>query len=371
MDSRAPSRTSPAGSRRYLAAAIAAFALLGTLAVMGQLGPLFLAAFGGGQLPLLSLAALGRLAPRSESAHRGAVIVLYLIGGAFAAVVFALAAVGLDAQGAAHARFSLLWLGLTLLVLLAVPALLRARSVRAALARWLPLDPDTFHHWIGLVAVLWFTAMPLVSLVVLGGRPPLEALLEHSGSESMGASSWTELLYGLVWTVALCLVAAGFPLTRPLPAALARLGLGWPGWRGIALGLAVSILMVPLFTVVDPLATAAVEALGLATTSSAWIEHLFGRDFGLLGALAAALSAGLGEELVWRGVVQPRYGLGLAALGFASMHAFQYGPDGLISVLLSGLLLGVLRQRTNTTVAAVAHGGYDLWLFLSMLYGWW
>ncbi len=70
-------------------------------------------------------------------------------------------------------------------------------------------------------------------------------------------------------------------------------------------------------------------------------------------------------------MVQPRYGLLPAALGFAAMHAFQYGPDGLISVLLAGLLLGVVRTRSNTTVAAVVHGGYDLWLLLGVLAGWW
>ncbi len=364
-----PART-PAGSRAYRAAALALLVVLGSLAVVGQLGPLFLAAFGSGQLPLLALAALGRLAPRSGSARRAAIVVLYLVGGALAAITFLLAAVSLESADARHLALALLGLGAGLGVLLAAPALLLARPLRVALARWLPLDPDVFHHWLGLVAVVWFTAMPLASLALLGGRPPLEALLEQSGSEGAAAPPWPELLYGLAWTVALCLVAVGFPLGRRLPAALARLGLTWPGWRRIALGLAVSVLMVPLFTLVDQAATTAVGTLGLATTSDAWIDRLFGRDFGLLGAVAAAVSAGLGEELVWRGVVQPRYGLGLAALGFAAMHAFQYGPDGLISVFLSGLLLGLLRQRTNTTVSAIAHGGYDLWLFLSMLYGW-
>src|SRR5205823_10727184 len=104
------------------------------------------------------------------------------------------------------------------------------------------------------------------------------------------------------------------------------------------LGIAVSLAMVPVFLGVDRLAAAAVQALGLQPTSSAWIEQLFGRSFGVGGALAAAVSAGVGEELIWRGVVQPRYGLVPAAVGFAGMHAFQYGPDGLRSVLLAGLV---------------------------------
>jgi membrane protease YdiL (CAAX protease family) len=362
--------TSERGSRILLATALAAFVVVGTLAVLDQLGPLFLAAFGGGQLPLIALAALGRLAPRAQPARWGAVGLLYLIGVLLAGFTFALAAITLDQESGRQVALSLGLLAWGLLVLLLAPVVLLLRPVRVRIAGWLPLDPDAFHHWIGLVALLWFITMPIASLPVLGGRPPLEALLAESGVSTAAVTTWYDLLYGLGWTVMLCLIAAGFPMARSLQAALVRLGLTWPGWRGIAVGVVVSVLMVPLLTAVDQVATGLVESFGLATTSSAWIDRLFGRDFGVLGALAAALSAGLGEELVWRGVIQTRYGLGLAALGFAAMHGFQYGPDGLISVFLSGLVLGLLRSRTNTTVAAVAHGGYDFWLFMSMVLGW-
>jgi membrane protease YdiL (CAAX protease family) len=296
--------------------------------------------------------------------------VLYVIGVLLAAFTLVLAAITLDQEGGVLVAVRLGLLAWGLLVLLLAPVLLLLRPVRVRVAGWLPLNPDIFHHWIGLVALLWFITMPLASLPVLGGRPPLEALLAQTGTDPAAVTTWYELLYGLGWTVLLCLIAAGFPVVRSLQTALLRLGLTWPGWRGIALGLVISVLMVPLFTAVDQVATGLVESFGLATTSSAWIDRLFGRDFGVLGAVAAAVSAGLGEELVWRGVIQPRYGLGLAALGFAAMHGFQYGPDGLISVFLSGLILGVLRMRTNTTVAVVAHAGYDLWLLLSMAFGW-
>jgi uncharacterized protein len=358
------------GSRTLLATTLAAFVVVGTLAVLDQLGPLFFAALGGGQLPLIALAALGRLAPRAKAARWGAGVMLYVIGLLLAGSTFVLAMISLDLDSGGQVALSLGVLAWGLLVLLLAPVVLLLRSVRVRIAGWLPLDPDAFHHWIGLVALLWFVTMPLASLPVLGGRPPLEALLAETGVTTAAVTTWYELLYGLVWTVLLCLLAAGFPMARPLPAALVRLGLTWPGWRGIAVGVVASVLMVPLFTAADQVATGLVESFGLATTSSAWIDRLFGRDFGLLGALAAALSAGLGEELVWRGVIQTRYGLPLAALGFAAIHGFQYGPDGLIVVFLSGLVLGVLRWRTNTTVAAVAHGGYDFWLFLSMVYGW-
>ena len=366
----------------------AALGVLLVAAVAGQLGSLFGAAFSLGQLPLLALAALGWLAPRSGSARAGAILLLYGAGVLLASVMVLLTGVSLldptltpprrqsellafwrDVAGVLLPVLSPLIAVLGLL--LALPVLLLFRGVRVALARVLPLDPDTFRHWLGLVALVWFTLMPIASLPLLGGRPPLQAIIERGGGLEEGALPvWYDSLYGLGWTLVLCLGAVGYPAWVRLGAALARLGLTWPGWRAIVLGVGLSLLMVPVFLGVDRVAAVVVEALGLAPTSNAWIEQLFGRGFGVSGALAAALTAGLGEELIWRGVIQPRYGLVLAALGFAAMHGFQYGPDGLIAVLIAGIVLGLVRQRSNTTTAAVVHGGYDLWLLLGTLLHW-
>jgi uncharacterized protein len=364
-----------------LAGGGAALGVLLVTALAGQLGSLFGAAFSLGQLPLLALAALGWLAPRSTSARAGSLLLLYAAGVLLAGITVALAGVTLvDPTLGPRPRRSevvealipaLLPLIGALGALLVLPALLLLRGVRVALARVLPLDPDTFRHWLGLVALVWFTLMPIASMPLLGGQPPMQALIERSGGLDEGALPvWYDSLYGLGWTLVLCLGAVGYPAWVRLGPALARLGLTWPGWRAILAGIALSVLMVPVFLGVDALAAVAVESVGLARTSSAWIEQLFGRGFGVSGALAAALAAGLGEELIWRGVIQPRYGLVLAALGFAAMHGFQYGPDGLISVLIAGLVLGLVRQRSNTTTAAVVHGGYDLWLLLGTLLHW-
>ena len=41
------------------------------------------------------------------------------------------------------------------------------------------------------------------------------------------------------------------------------------------------------------------------------------------------------------------------------MHAFQYGVDALLSVFIIGLILGIIRARSNTTTSAIVHGVYD------------
>jgi membrane protease YdiL (CAAX protease family)/N-acetylneuraminic acid mutarotase len=79
-------------------------------------------------------------------------------------------------------------------------------------------------------------------------------------------------------------------------------------------------------------------------------------NIGGLGAAAvAAILLGIGEELLFRGAIQPRYGVFLAALAFAALHT-QYGfPLAPLTVFAVGLVLGVERRYTNTTASILSH----------------
>ena len=79
----------------------------------------------------------------------------------------------------------------------------------------------------------------------------------------------------------------------------------------------------------------------------------------VLFALLIGVGAGLGEETLFRGAVQPVLGIPVTSLLFASMHV-QYGPSlllGYIFVLSIGL--GLLRRYVNTTASFLAHAGYN------------
>ncbi|MDQ6602698.1 MAG: CPBP family glutamic-type intramembrane protease [Chloroflexota bacterium] len=79
-------------------------------------------------------------------------------------------------------------------------------------------------------------------------------------------------------------------------------------------------------------------------------------NIGGLGAAAvAAVLLGIGEELLFRGAIQPRYGVFLAALAFAALHT-QYGfPLAPLTVFAVGIVLGIARRYTNTTAAILSH----------------
>jgi membrane protease YdiL (CAAX protease family) len=79
----------------------------------------------------------------------------------------------------------------------------------------------------------------------------------------------------------------------------------------------------------------------------------------MLFALLIGVGAGLGEETLFRGAVQPVLGIPVTSVLFASMHV-QYGPSlllGYIFVLSIGL--GLLRRYVNTTASFLAHAGYN------------
>lgn len=88
---------------------------------------------------------------------------------------------------------------------------------------------------------------------------------------------------------------------------------------------------------------------------------LFSR-FGIPSIIIVGTAAGIGEEWLFRGVLQPMAGLaaasvlfGLAHVGNRSMLAFGVWATGM------GFLLGALAEATGGLIAPmVAHGVYDM-----------
>ena len=230
--------------------------------------------------------------------------------------------------------------------------------LRRALARALPIDPGSFVHATALVAVVSLTLVSFVPLLILGEPPLLVVLAREPADASSG--QLVESIYALVWVLPAAVLAVGYPLVRSFSATLERLGLVRPTRRQVTLALALAIGLVGAVTGIESLW----EAVGWPATDPASLEKLFAYANSPLGALVIGVTAGLGEELGVRGVLQPRLGLWLSNLLFTSLHAFQYGFDGLLIVFFLGLVLGLVRQRTNTSTSAIVHGTYN---FVSVL----
>lgn len=241
----------------------------------------------------------------------------------------------------------------------------------SALGRRLGLDPTSFVHRIALATVVSLSILSLLPLLVIGEPPLLLGVAEEGGPdiaiEDAGALLRADL-YGLVWIIPSTVVAVGYGVRRSLRQSLARLGFVWPTLREVYLGLGVALALVVAAAAVGEGIDWLWRALGWATTDTEAFEILTAPYYSPVGALVVGVTAGLGEELAVRGVLQPRLGILVSNIFFTALHAFQYNWDGLLSVFLLGVALGLLRRRTNTTTSAIAHGVYDLVLVLGVAF---
>jgi membrane protease YdiL (CAAX protease family) len=246
-----------------------------------------------------------------------------------------------------------------------------SRRFRVRLARYLPFDPDSFVHRVALVTILALTLIPPIPLLVTGVPPYLSPqfidLLTDSGD--LFADTVRLNAYGLFWTLIASFLIAGACVRRTLPEALERLGLVRPTGREVVLAVAVAVALVGAFHFIDPALAALVGYLGLPVTDTEAVNLLFAGSLTLPGIIVASIAAGFGEEVSIRGLLQPRFGILLPALLFASLHAYQYSWDGLISVFLAGIVFAYIRRYSNTTTSAITHTVYDLVLFALLMVG--
>jgi len=241
--------------------------------------------------------------------------------------------------------------------------------VRRWLTRFLPLDPNSFVHSVALAAIVTITLIMVMPLLVTG-QPPLLTLVRAVGSEELNAgdlSAGAQLrsqVYGLVWTIPAAFLAVGFGIRRNLSATLLRIGLVRPTVSQVITGVGIGLALAGLITLTLPLIDTIWQTFGWPTTDHEAFSELIAFAISPLGALVIGVTAGLGEELAIRGVLQPRLGIFLSNLFFVSLHAFQYHWDGLLVVFVVGLICGLVRKRTNTTTAAIVHGVYNFVLVM-------
>ncbi|NTV65466.1 MAG: CPBP family intramembrane metalloprotease, partial [Oscillochloris sp.] len=264
-------------------------------------------------------------------------------------------------------------LGLASLAAVLLSLLLLAPPVRRWLARFIPIDPDSFVHTVALVAVLSIGLICTIPLLVLG-QPPLLTVLSQLGPDTAAAGRDSagmlrDQLYGLVWTVPTALLAVGYGVRRNLAEALSRLGLVRPSWRQVLAGLGIALLLVAAAQLLGVGIDWLWHQLGWPLTDEAAFEQLLSFAINPLGAVVIGITAGLGEELAVRGALQPRLGILISNLFFMSLHALQYNWDGLLAVFLVGIVCGLVRARANTSTSAIVHGVYNFTLIMLSLLG--
>ncbi|MEO0565779.1 MAG: CPBP family intramembrane glutamic endopeptidase, partial [Chloroflexota bacterium] len=81
-------------------------------------------------------------------------------------------------------------------------------------------------------------------------------------------------------------------------------------------------------------------------------------------AFLAAASAAIGEEILFRGALQPIFGLIPTTLLFALLHSQYAFTPGSLAIVLVGGVFGWLKNRQRTTAAIIAHFTYNFVLLM-------
>jgi membrane protease YdiL (CAAX protease family) len=255
-----------------------------------------------------------------------------------------------------------------------------SRTARQAASRVLSgFDANSFVHAVALATVVALTLMLFAPLAATG-EPPLLTFINHLTSPDLGEKNrdfaalfgdknmLVEQVYSFAWLVPMCVLAVGWPLWRTLPAALRRVGFVVPNWWHVPFGLGLAAVMAFAMLFVDKGIGSLFDLMHWPRTDETAVEQLFKAMTSVPGAIVIGVTAGVGEELFARGVLQPRLGILLSNLFFTGLHALQYSWDGLLSVFLIGLVLGLVRKKTNTTTSAIVHGTYDFLLVMLAVY---
>ncbi len=231
------------------------------------------------------------------------------------------------------------------------------RPVRSLLARWFRgIEPDSAVHTLALLGSGYLIGLALLQQAAGG----LESLADVVVSATVYDVVGQQLLFVLV-----AFFGTGLLTRRTSDQMNQRLGLERPTWAQLRVGIRWMLLFVVIQAVIG--AIWMYVAPEQAELLSELNESLLGNFNTVWAWLALAVAAGLGEELLFRGALQPVLGLWPTAVVFALAHN-QYGfTPATLTVFLLALVLGIIRQRSNTTVAIFVHAGYNFILGLLSL----
>ena len=238
--------------------------------------------------------------------------------------------------------------------LLALGALLPA--ARRLVARVLPIQPDSLVH--AVAVSLTATAIGLNLFQMLAFTPALFALVEDPQLQQLVSPSYLDVLVFPLLTFTLAaLLGVGLGVRRGQSEILERLGVRRLTLPHLGLALAATGILVSLAILTEEL-WRMIDPQGLERVGSL-SKALLGNFSGLNGALAIGVAAAIGEESFFRGAYQPRMGIPLTSLLFASFHV-QYGITlATLLILIMSVVLGVLRARTSLTVCILVHFLYN------------
>lgn len=169
--------------------------------------------------------------------------------------------------------------------------------------------------------------------------------------------------YNGIGLVMLSFCGVGIFVRRDWKAAMKRLGWEKPTWAHVGIGLSLVVFSF-CYDLVWAILTHSAPGQDLATKLSGYNSGTFqiGADLSasIFLALATAICAGVGEETLARGAIQPALGIVPAAVLHGVLHAqFSHAPILIIQIAIWSIVFGIVRRFTNTTTTIIGHAGFN------------
>lgn len=229
-------------------------------------------------------------------------------------------------------------------------------SWRERLSRWLgergQYNPQSSVHTAAVVLALTLLSITVGQLVLSGG---LSGLAQNVELEGVSAGA---LVFQGALMVAAAFLGAGLLIRRSPVETFKRLGLRWPTLPDVVWGIGVGfllylalILMATIWALLVP-----VEQIAEQNIAAEQIAQAFGT---LPLALLLSVTASVSEEILFRGALQPVFGLAVTSIFFALVHMQYALTPATIIIFVVALGLGWLRRRHSTTAAIIAHFVYN------------
>jgi len=220
-------------------------------------------------------------------------------------------------------------------------------------------DPGSMVHTTAMIYCILLFGQTVMRFVLAGGLDGLVALNDGTGIQT------SDLLSQMSIFILIGAVGVGLGARRNLGAMVRRLGLQIPtanelvagaGMAALCYGLAIGILFLSSYFSSPEVSN---------NESSGIINDGINT---MLMAFLISMTAAVGEEIAFRGALQPVFGLYPTSLLFALVHIQYTLTPASFVILIVGVGLGWLRLRFNTTTAIVAHFLYNFGQLFLLVY---
>lgn len=212
-------------------------------------------------------------------------------------------------------------------------------------------------HTTSVVLCMLVLTAQVISFVASGGADDMAAAISEEGV------SPTLPVFQAAIQIAAAFLGVGYLIRRDLALSLRRLGLRIPTRADLGWGFGGGLLLyvVPL---VYGIFLAILVQMGVLSEESITAQNQaadsLAQAFATLPlALILSVSAAVGEEIFFRGALQPIFGNILTSVFFALLHTQSLISPAVIILFFISLGLGWIRERYSTTAAIFAHFVYN------------